>query len=40
MNRVLLEKIIVTQLVRKFPAFYGIDWLIIVHKRARHLALS
>jgi hypothetical protein len=38
-NRVLLEKLIVTQLVKKFPAFYGTRRFITVFKRAHHWSL-
>ena len=34
------EKLADSQLVKKFPAFYGIRWFITVYTRARHLSLS
>jgi hypothetical protein len=34
---VLLEELIVTQLVKKFSAFYGTEGLITMFIRARHL---
>jgi hypothetical protein len=34
--RILLEKLIVTQLVKKFPAFYGTQRFIIVIIRSCH----
>ena len=37
---VLLEKLTVTQLVKKFPAFYGTRRFITAFTRARHLSLS
>jgi hypothetical protein len=39
-GRVLLEKLIVTQLVKKFPAFYGSQMFIAVFTRAHHWYLS
>jgi len=39
-NRILLEKLLVTQLVKKFPAFYGIRKFITVFTRVRHWSLS
>jgi hypothetical protein len=39
-NRVLLEKLIVSQLVKKFLAFYGSRKFITVFARARHWAVS
>jgi hypothetical protein len=39
-GRDLLEKLIVTQLVKKFPAFYGTWRFITVFTRARHWSLS
>jgi hypothetical protein len=39
-SSVLLEKLIVAQLVKKLPAFYGTRTCIIVFTRARHLSLS
>jgi hypothetical protein len=38
--RVLLEKLTVYKLVKKFPAFYGTRMLITASKSARHLSLS
>jgi hypothetical protein len=35
-----LEKIIVTQLVKKFPSCHGTGMFITVFTRARHLSLS
>jgi len=40
MKRVLLEKLIVTQLLKKFPTFYGIQMFFTVLKRPRHWLLS
>jgi hypothetical protein len=37
---VLLEKLIVSQVVNKFPAFYGTQRFIAAFKSARHLSLS
>jgi len=37
---VLLDKLIVPQLVKKLPAFYGIPGFITLFMRARHLFLS
>jgi hypothetical protein len=37
---VLLEKLVVTQLVRKFPAFYGTRRFTIVFTTARHWSIS
>ena len=39
-SRVLLEKLTVSQLVQKFPAFYGTRKFITVFIRVRHLSLS
>jgi len=39
-NRVLLEKLTGSQLVKKFPIFYGTQAFIIAFARARHLYLS
>jgi hypothetical protein len=39
-NRVLLEKLTVSQLVKNFPAFYGTRRFIITFTSARHLSLS
>jgi len=39
-SRVLLEKLTVTQLVKKFPAFYGTRSFITMFTKARHLFLS
>ena len=39
-NRVLLEKLIVSQLVKKFPAFYGTRRFVTAITGARHLSLS
>jgi hypothetical protein len=39
-SRVLLDKLTVTQLVTKFPAFYGARWFITVFTRACHWSLS
>jgi len=39
-SRVLLEKLTVTQLVRKFPAFYAVRRFITMFTRARHWSLS
>jgi hypothetical protein len=39
-SRVVLEKLIVTQLVNKFPTFYGTFRFIIMFTRAHHLSLS
>ena len=38
-SRVLLEKLTGSQLVKKFPAFYGIQRFIITFTRARHLSV-
>jgi hypothetical protein len=38
--RLLFEKLIVTQLVKKFPAFYGTRRFIIVFREARHWIVS
>jgi hypothetical protein len=38
--RVLLGKLTVPQLVKKFPAFYGTRRFITAFTRARHLSLS
>jgi hypothetical protein len=40
MERVLLEKLIVTHLVKKFHAFYGTQKFITVFTRARHRVKS
>jgi hypothetical protein len=39
-SRVLLKKLTVSQLVKKFPAFYGTWKFIIAFTRARHVSLS
>jgi hypothetical protein len=39
-SRVLLEKLTGSQLVKIFPAFYGIPMFITAFTRARHLSLS
>ena len=39
-SRVLLGKLIGSQLVKKFPAFYGAEWFIIEFTSARHMSLS
>jgi hypothetical protein len=39
-SRVILEKLIITQLVKKLLAFYGTRRFITVFKRARHWSLS
>jgi len=39
-NRVLFEKLIVVQIVKKFPAFCGTQRLIKVLTRAHHWSLS
>jgi hypothetical protein len=39
-SRIFLKKLIVSQLIRKFPAFYGIRRFIPTFTRARHLSLS
>jgi hypothetical protein len=39
-NRALLEKLTVSQLVKKFPTFYGTRRFIIAFTSARHLSLS
>jgi hypothetical protein len=39
-NRLLLEKLTVTYLVKKFPAFYGTRRFIIMFTRARHWFVS
>ena len=39
-QRVLLEKLTVSQLVNKFPAFYVTRWFITPFTCARHLSLS
>ena len=39
-NRVLLEKLTSSQLVKKFPAFYGTRRFITAFTGARHLSLS
>ena len=39
-SRVLLEKLTVSQLVKKFPAFYGTRRFITASTSARHLSLS
>ena len=39
-SRVLLEKLIGSQLVKKFPEFYGSRRFIMAFTRARHLFLS
>jgi len=40
MNKVLLEKLTVSQLVKKFPAFYGTRRFNTASTSARHLSLS
>jgi len=40
LSRVLLEKLIVTQLDKKFPAFYGTERFITVFTTAHHMPLS
>ena len=39
-SRVLLEKLTVSQIVKKFPAFYGNQRFITAVTSARHLSLS
>jgi hypothetical protein len=39
-SRVLLEKLTVSQLVKRFPAFYGSRTFIAAFTRARHVSLS
>jgi len=39
-SRVLLKKLIIAQLVKKFPAFYGIRNFITVFTKAGHWTLS
>jgi hypothetical protein len=39
-SRALLEKLIVTQIVKKFPVFYGTRRFITVFTRAHHWFLS
>jgi hypothetical protein len=39
-SRILLEKLIVTQLVKKFLVFYGTRFFITMFTRAHHLSLS
>ena len=39
-SRVLLEKLIGSQLVKKFPTFYGTRRFIAAFTSARHLSLS
>jgi hypothetical protein len=39
-SRGVLEKLTVSQLAKKFPAFYGTGRFIIAFTRARHLSLS
>jgi hypothetical protein len=39
-NRILLEKLTIPQLVKKFPTFYGTQRFITAFTRARHLFLS
>jgi len=39
-SRFLLEKLTSSQLVKKFPAFYGTRRFIITFTRTRHLSLS
>jgi hypothetical protein len=39
-SRVLLEKLIVIHLVKKFPAFYGTHNFLTVFTRAHHRSLS
>jgi hypothetical protein len=38
-SRVILEKLIIAQIIKKFPAFYGTRRIITVFTRARHLSL-
>jgi len=38
-NRVLLEKLTSSKIVKKYPEFYGILMFIIAFTRARHLSL-
>jgi len=40
MQRVLLEKLTSSQLVKKYPAFYGTQRFITAFTRAHHLSLS
>jgi hypothetical protein len=40
LDRVLLKKLTVTQLVKKFPAFYGTRRFITMFTTARHWSLS
>jgi len=40
LSRILLDKLIVTQLVKKFRAFYGTGMFIILFTRAHHWPLS
>jgi hypothetical protein len=39
-KRVLLEKLIITQLAKKFPAFYGTQRFITIFTRIHHCYLS
>jgi hypothetical protein len=39
-NKVLLEKLAGSQLVKKFPAFYGTGTFIAAFTGARHLSIS
>jgi len=39
-SRILFEKLIVTQLVKKFPTFYETRKFIILFTRARHWSVS
>jgi hypothetical protein len=39
-SRVLLEKLVVPELVKKFSIFYGTQWFITMFTRAHHLSLS
>jgi hypothetical protein len=39
-SRGILEKLRVSQLVKKFPTFYGTQRFITAFTRARHLSLS
>jgi hypothetical protein len=40
LSRVLLDKLIVSQLIEKFPIFYGIRKFITAFRTARHWSLS
>jgi len=39
-SRALLQKLIVTHIVKKFPVFYGTKKFVTVFTRARYLSLS